>query len=305
MFVGQDIIHTNIIVGSSSNISYAVNDIGLYSFALNSALSRDMVSNTSMPPANYTTPHWEFDAAGELVEYGVDEYVKDRYGEILTYGSGKQMCLWSEDAGEWAVVSSPTITDTGGTIGPFKKIEIVDGGSVSDAVKGYESTASGSLPAKMYGCLYYIEGSSNKLSLVCKDITSATESVYEGTIGSASVTKTDAGTLTILSDEQDDVLGCRVLQFTIEFTNYDTDDFQIVIGPYSYDNSSIFILGADVFDTDTYRPHIPSLGSTVVFSSTYADSDVGPRMAFTDIPLVKASLESQGELEWQGRFYFP
>ncbi|MCG8533057.1 MAG: hypothetical protein MI749_20710, partial [Desulfovibrionales bacterium] len=206
----------------------------------------------------------------------------DAAGRILTFGAYSQLCLYSEDATQWNRSAGVAVTDTGEEVGPFSIVTVTDGGHTWHRAAFWETIHSGQPAGKLYFSIYYQAGTSGGIHLECKDNGINDGSIYKGAIGSAVITSQNAGSLTILSDEEDSELGCRVLKATIDFTNK-ANSLSIGIGPNSTNNSDIRILGADVFDTGgTWRPHVPSSGSVVAVSATYSDENggdpFGPRL---------------------------
>lgn len=246
----------------------------------------DMVTKQSLPAANYETVHTILHGS-ELITYGTDEYVRDAQGNILTFGAYTQLCLYSEDPIEWGGSLAFANLSPINNIGPFNACTITDTGVLWSRVRIWESDSSGSPSGALFGRIYYKAGTSNSLMLVCRDNDESLQSLYEGVIDEASVITEAAGALTIIKDLMDNSIGCRILEFVIDFINKE-NDLNIQFGPFSTDNSNIIILGADVFDTSTWRPHTPSSGSTVSVSATKYDYNAGtprgPRFALADLP---------------------
>ena len=307
--------------GDKPGIQILDNSLRAYNFLFNGTLDR--VSKTTLPAANYTGAHYNL-VNGQLVTYGANEYVRDGQGRILTFGAYTQLCLNSEDpsAAGWTTdgTTTPTITsDTASNSGPFLAHRVKSGGSLSSRYNFWRSTAlpaSGAPVGVQYVRVYYISGDSGSIFVSFRNATTAQESYYSGTIGSASVGAQVAGSLTLISDTYDSSLGYRTAVLKVNF-NTKGDSLTIGVGPFSATvDKYITILGADVLggsgsgDISTWRPHVPSSGSVVSVSATKYDynggTPRGPRLALASMPDAIIGLQgtgpgdASGQIEWAG-----
>lgn len=294
------------------------NPLRAYNFLFNG--TSDRVSHTDLPAANYTTAHYNLHGT-ELKTYGSDEYVRDAQGRILTFGSYKQLCLYSENPGAagWVPLSCTVSSNTDDNIGPFLAHRVFSSGNVAGRVRFWRSLgipASGAPVGIIYVRLYYLAGQGNKIRILFYDGTALLVSDYSGTIGSTSVTSQAAGSLTLISDTESAEMQCRIVTLKMGFTNK-ANSLEVGVGPYStIVGDYITVLGADIFgditsgDITTWRPHVPSNGSVVSVSATKYDynsgSPRGPRLAFSTMPDAVIGLQgsgpgdAQGQIEWTG-----
>lgn len=276
-----------------------------YNFLFNG--TSDRVSHTALPAANYTTAHYNLHGT-ELKTYGPDEYVRDAQGRILTFGAYSQLCVRSEEPALWENNGAVAV-DTGEDIGPFNVATFTDAGQNYHKRKIWTSS-SGSPTGVLFVVLYYQEGTSGAIRIDCANSTAGTTSTLTGYIPSLSVTNQAAGTLIKISDIEDADLNCRVLTFSINFTVKVAQALAIGVGPALSNYTNIRILGADVFNTSTWRPHVPSSGSVVSISATKYDynagSPRGPRLPLASMPGAVLGLQgsgpgdASGQIEWVG-----
>ena len=203
---------------------------------------------------------------------------------MVHWGEYEQVCRNSEDSSVWSNIGGCGVVDTGSTVQNFKIITVTDNGAVWNGLLFWSSGGSGSPTTRSFFVAYYQAGTSNKISVTLRDNNAGTESIYSGTIGSASVTSSAAGSVTVLNDVYNAKVGAYELCGYIDWNN-PANDLNISVGPYSSDNSNINIVGADVFDDTTYRlPHVPSSGANVTVATqagqpTYTIADLDSRVA--------------------------
>lgn len=205
----------------------------------------------------------------------VDTPVIDSQYGLRTNGEYTQACQWSEDPGQWLLASGATRQATGAVFGPFTEYSVTDAGGIPDRITFWSSGASGSPSGALYGTVRYRAGTSGEIYFLCLDSSTADSTIYLGTIGAAAISVTDAGSLTIISDEYDNSLGYYILKFKIVFNNL-SNALSISIGPNSTNNSNIKVLGADVSeDLAALSIHTTSEGSNVVIGTNYSYDDAG------------------------------
>lgn len=217
---------------------------------------------------------------------------------IRGVGEITQLCLYSENAEQWADTGSPTVVDTGEAVNQYKIVSVTDNGGPWNRVFFWQSITSGSPSGILAFKVRYAAGTSNQIRLQFTDSTAGTDTFYYGTIGSAAVVAQGvSGVVTIVSDSV--VGGYRVVEGTVLF-NVLSNGLSIGVGPNSNSNLSINILGSDVYESNYTLPHIPSSGSTVTTItevSEGANHEYGNFLNLQDFDPLSSSLISEGELQ--------
>ena len=250
---------------------------------INDTISRSDLSDSSAGAAYYIHP-----TTGELVTVPSGTPLNHPTLGLTGFGNYEQVCQDSQDPGDLTLFVA-TRSATGNTFGPFTEYNIIDDGAVWNRIQVWQSNASGAPGAIMYGVIRYNPGTSGEIRLTCTTGGQG-DSVYQGEIGSASITQSLGGTLVVFSDLYDEVLGYYILKFSMVFSDLNAAD-NIGIGPNSTDNSSIKVLGADVSEDRAILDfHVPSSGSNVSIGSR-AGTITAP---FVDFPKLELALEGPG-----------
>ena len=191
----------------------------------------------------------------------------------------EQISIRSENPSTWTTSTYNIFAVTGlgveGAVnGPFTEVEISNLSGAGGRAYIPADLGIGVNAAKLYFCLRYRAGTSGEVRLTMRDSTNGgLESHCSGVVGAVKVTSTDAGAVTIYSDELKDGTNYYELKGCVEFDNYD----QRVLGVGSnVEGESVIVLGCDISTTmailDFHPPELvistPSRSGVVSLAST-------------------------------------
>ncbi len=269
-------------------------------------LMQDLVANP-----NYQTPHWNL-INDELMEYGTNEYVRDADGRILTFGAYEQLCPWSEEPDCWDANNDNITTELtpDENIGPFKALNVIGGTDYWQGIKLVNSFYANE-GDKFFKRVYFRYGNAdsfddnsflsvgNEYAIRHDTIRKHGESVNDYAHYHNNIYR-DAGYK--LSEGEFNKLE---RWWTIKELNGLPALITMAFTPnMSEPTDNVIVLGGDVFNTDTWRPHVPSSGSAVSVSATHAavsgGNNIGPVIPLDEDIFAR----DEGEIEWRGRFLF-
>ena len=151
-----------------------------------------------------------FNSAGNLVQAAINEPRFDytavagrAVGLLIEPAATEQNKTTNATIANTSVVGTPTRTDlTLNALGQFPGLGVASSGSLTDVVRLPNTTNAVAVTNGQPRVIevYYQAGSSGSLRLVVANTTAGTTSIVAGAIGSAAVTATTAGSLTIVSD---------------------------------------------------------------------------------------------------------
>lgn len=210
--------------------------------------------------ASNNVPRVEYDASGNVKGLLIEEArtnLVTRSEVTATSGSG-----WS-DSGS----SSTNLSEN--ALGMFQGVSVASGGQGWHRTSTTCTVTSGTDYA---ATVFYRAGTSNRLRIVLRDGSGATESRVGGEIGSLVVNESNAGTASILSEED---LPDNVKKITIKYTPNFSGNLGLGIGPDSNTSGeTVIAYGAQLEAGSFATSYIPTLGATATRSLDVASIDV-------------------------------